>query len=141
MPRSHFEVAIAWLRALKTGGAAELGAITALPLTFATTRARKSCEGRMKTGVALERWLACIRKSEASWLAELEVPGEPPIAEGGVDRANLATLMKRLGARTSSWVRASMSRDGVAYNLRLAIDDAGEPRVAVFLLDVAAETG
>jgi hypothetical protein len=141
MPRSQFEVAIAWLRALKTGGVAELGAITVLPLAFATTRTRKSCEGKMKTAAALARWLACMRKSEASWLAELDVAGEPPVAEGGVDRAKLAALMKRLEARSSSWVRASMSRDGVVYNFRLAIDDAGEPRVAAFLIDVAPESG
>jgi hypothetical protein len=141
MPESHFEVAVAWLRALKTGRAPELAAITALPLTFATTRTRKRCEGKVNTATALERWVACVQKSEASWLTELEVPGEPPLAEAGADPAKLVALMKRVGARPSSWVRASMSRDGLVYTFRLAIDGASEPRVGAFLIDVARESG
>jgi hypothetical protein len=133
-PVAKFEVAIAWLRALKTG---DVAALTALPFAYATTRAKKSCEGKLKTAEALERWVACVRKAEATWLAELDIPGEPPLAEGGTDGAKLAALMKRL-APAPSWARTSMSRDGVVYAFRLAVAD---DRVTAFALDVSREAG
>jgi hypothetical protein len=129
---AKLEVAIAWLRALKAGSIATM---TALPFAYATTRAKKACEGKLKTVEALERWVACVRRAEAVWLAELDVPGEPPLAEGGADGARLAALMKRL-APPASWVRTSMSRDGVMYAFRLAVAD---DRVAAFALDVTRE--
>lgn len=135
----RFAAALAWLRAVKSGSDADLAAITALPFTFATTRSKKACEGPIKTPAALTDWLVCARRSEAAWLAELDVAGEPPLAEGGVDRGKLAALMKRIDPKATSWVRTSMSRDGVTYAFRLLVAEDGH--VATFLLDVAIETG
>jgi hypothetical protein len=142
VPKSLFQIAGAWLSTVKEGDPASLAASTALPFTFATTEKKKACQGTMKTAAALETWVACARRSHALWLAELDVKGEPPLAEGGTDGAKLAALMKKAAPRAASWVRAAMTRDGVTYTFRFAIDDKGEvPRVAAFVLDVAPESG
>jgi len=138
--KSHVEIAVAWLRTLKAGTPAELATTTVLPFTFASTAKKKACEGTLKTEAALKPWLACVRKAQAAWLAELDVPGEPALAAAteGADPAKLAALMKKAAPKASAWVRASMSRDGVAYSFRFVVDDTGDvPGVAVFLLDVA----
>jgi hypothetical protein len=138
VPQTPFQIALAWLRALKAGDAAALARATRLPFTFASTSKRKTCERTLKARDALAPWLACVRKAQAAWLSELDVEGEPPVAEGGADGPALAGLMAKTAPGDAPWVRASMSRDGVGYRFRFVVR---ETEVAAFLLDAAPENG